>query len=191
MPQKKANTEELIARINAWLTDPRLRRDPGNAARLLEAARDGLDGLANMARDSLDSLATIRRGCAAAAGAVGGAGVLGILAAAQENLRGHDARVAQGHDAKVAQGDRMRLLAPLCPECGKPANGTLERLAGRAEFDGAPGLGTDVGYSGFTDVWWDEQRTALERDGEPRGPGNRPMVCCANGHVWPTAIDYC
>jgi len=83
----------------------------------------------------------------------------------------------------------MRLHMPLCPECGKPANGTLERLTGRADFDGVPGPGTDVEHGGWTDIWWDDQRTALERDGEPEGPDNRPMVCCENGHVWPTAID--
>jgi hypothetical protein len=181
---KKADIEELIARINAWLTDPRSRRDPGNAARLLEEARDGLD-----------SLATIRRGCAAASAAVGGAGVLGILAAAQaeDNLRrAAPASPREGrpaHPRAVQAEGRMRLLAPLCPECGEPANGTLERLTGRADFDGVPGPGIDVGYGGWTDVWWDDQRTALEQDSEPRGPDNRPMVCCANGHVWPTAID--
>ena len=83
----------------------------------------------------------------------------------------------------------MRLRTPFCPECGEPANGTVERLAGRAEFDGVPGPGIDVDFSGSTDIWWDGQRTALERDGEPEGPSNRPLVCCANGHEWPTAID--
>jgi len=144
-------------RINAWLTDPHLRRDPCNAARLLEAARDGLD-----------SLAVIRRGCAAAAEAVGGAGVLGILAAAQaENLRGHDAKFVQSH--KAAQRDRMRLHTPLCPECGEPANGTLERLTGRADFDGVPGTDTDVGHGGWTDVGRPAHRPRAGRRAEGSG----------------------
>ena len=84
----------------------------------------------------------------------------------------------------------MKLHTPLCPECGEPANGTLERLTGRADFNGEPGLGVDVDYGGWTEIWWDEQRTILERDDEPEGPDNRPLVCCPNGHTWPTVIDW-
>jgi hypothetical protein len=98
--------------------------------------------------------------------------------------RGHT-----GRGVRKLSGAGMRLHEPTCPECGEPARGTFERLTGCAEFDVAPGPGADVEYQGTTDIWWDDQRTALERDGEPSGPSNRPMVCCTNGHNWPTAID--
>lgn len=82
----------------------------------------------------------------------------------------------------------MVLKDPFCPECGEPANGTLERLSGRADFDKVPGHGVDVEFGGWTEVCWDDQRTLLEREGEPEGPDNRPLACCANGHTWPTEI---
>ena len=83
----------------------------------------------------------------------------------------------------------MRLHTPMCPQCGEPANGTLECLSGRADFNIEPGPGIDVDYGGWTEIWWDEQRTILERGDEPEGPDNRPLVCCPNGHTWPTVID--
>jgi hypothetical protein len=83
----------------------------------------------------------------------------------------------------------MILHTPFCPECGEPAEGIFKRLTGTAEFNGVPGPGIDVDYEGSTKVWWDDQHTAIERESEPSGPNNRPMVICANGHVWPTAID--
>jgi hypothetical protein len=48
----------------------------------------------------------------------------------------------------------MRIHTPLCPKCGEPAKGTVERLAGRADFDREPHPGIDVEYSGWTEVWW-------------------------------------
>ncbi|MBN2561560.1 MAG: hypothetical protein JXQ75_11580 [Phycisphaerae bacterium] len=84
----------------------------------------------------------------------------------------------------------MKLHTPLCPDCGEPAKGTLEHLTGRADFDGEPGPGVDVDYGGWTEIWWDEQRTVLEHEEKPESPENRPLVCCPNGHTWPTAIDW-
>ena len=84
----------------------------------------------------------------------------------------------------------MKLHTPSCPECGEPANGTLEHLTGRADFNIEPGLGIDVDYGGWTEIWWDEQRTVLEHEDKPEGPENRPLVCCPNGHTWPTVIDW-
>ena len=84
----------------------------------------------------------------------------------------------------------MILHTPHCPACGEPAIGTLERLTGRSDFANDPGPGVDVDYSGWTEVFWDEQRTALERDRDAGSPTNRPLVCCHNGHTWPTEIDY-
>ncbi len=83
----------------------------------------------------------------------------------------------------------MKLHTPLCPECGAPAQGTLERISGRADFNIDPGPDVEVEYGGETDIWWDEQRTVLERDDAPESPTNRPVVCCPNGHTWATVID--
>jgi hypothetical protein len=84
----------------------------------------------------------------------------------------------------------MKLHKPTCPECGEPARGTVERLCGCAEFAGEPGPDTPVEYSGWTEIWWDEQRTVHQKKGAPEGPDNLPLVCCPNGHSWPTAIDW-
>jgi hypothetical protein len=86
----------------------------------------------------------------------------------------------------------MKLHKPLCPDCGEPAHGTVERLAGYAQFVGEPGPETSVEYSGWTEIWWDEQHTVHQKDDRnvPEGPDNLPLVCCPNGHTWPTAIDW-
>jgi hypothetical protein len=84
----------------------------------------------------------------------------------------------------------MKLHAPFCPECGLPACGTVERLSGVAEFDVPAGPDTDVEYGGWTEVWWDDQRTILQDDSKPEGSDNLPIVCCTEGHDWPTAIEW-
>jgi hypothetical protein len=83
----------------------------------------------------------------------------------------------------------MKIHQPQCPECGELAIGTVERLSGRAEFTPLRSDGTTE-YSGWTEVWWDEQRTAHQDDTQPESPTNLPLVCCDNGHSWPTAIDW-
>ena len=84
----------------------------------------------------------------------------------------------------------MKLHTPLCPECSEPAHGTVERLSGYAAFAGVPGTDSQVDYSGWTEIWWDEQRTVHQNDDAAEGPDNLPLVCCSNGHSWPTAIDW-
>ena len=84
----------------------------------------------------------------------------------------------------------MKLHTPLCPECGEPAHGTVERLCGHAAFAGVPGADAQVDYSGWTEIWWDEQRTVHQNDDAAEGLDNLPLVCCSNGHSWPTAIDW-
>ena len=84
----------------------------------------------------------------------------------------------------------MKLKLPLCPQCGAGARGTVERLSGVAEFDCEPGTDIDVQYSGRTNVWWDEQRTAYQNNDAEESADNLPLVCCAEGHEWPTAIDW-
>ena len=84
----------------------------------------------------------------------------------------------------------MELHTPLCPECGEPAHGTVERLSGYAAFADVPGPDVQVDYSGWTEIWWDEQRTVHQNDDAVKGSDNLPLVCCSNGHSWPTAIDW-
>ncbi len=83
----------------------------------------------------------------------------------------------------------MRLHQPFCPQCGEPAKGTVERLSGRAEFLPVNEDGTTE-YSGWTEIWWDEQKTIHQHNTTPESPDNLPLVICENGHDWPTAIDW-
>ena len=53
----------------------------------------------------------------------------------------------------------MKLEKPLCPECGEPAVGTLERLKGCAQFEGpidgartSLGISTEVLLARFFDI---------------------------------------
>lgn len=84
----------------------------------------------------------------------------------------------------------MKLHIPNCPKCGEPARGTLELLIGRADLDPHADGGDAFEYSGWTEIFWNEQRTLHEKDHEPEGPDNRPLVCCVNEHTWATAIDW-
>jgi hypothetical protein len=84
----------------------------------------------------------------------------------------------------------MKVHTPLCPECGESARGTVERLGGCAQFAGEPNADTPVEYSGWTEIWWDEQHTVLQVEDTPEGPENLPLVCCPNGHSWPSQIDW-
>jgi len=64
-----------------------------------------------------------------------------------------------------------------CPECGELAEGTLEKLEGRADF----GIVEEDGkteYSGQTTIFWDSQRTESGEDGK------RWTLLCHNGHDW-------
>ncbi len=83
----------------------------------------------------------------------------------------------------------MRLHQPVCPVCGELAIGTIERLSGRAEFASVAADGT-AEYSGQTQVWWEEQKTALQNDSAPESGENLPLVICPNAHEWPTAIEW-
>ena len=69
----------------------------------------------------------------------------------------------------------MRFDPLLCPECGEMARGTVETITGVAEFDAADD-GT-VTFSGYTHVWWEEQRTIEDAGGNVR-------LVCHNGHDW-------
>ena len=56
------------------------------------------------------------------------------------------------------------------------ARGSLETVAGVAEFELAPDGA--VRYTGYTDVWWDEQPTVADEGGNVR-------LVCPQGHDWP------
>lgn len=56
------------------------------------------------------------------------------------------------------------------------ARGTVETISGVAEFDALDDR--LVTYSGYTDVWWGEQRTVTDDGGNAR-----PV--CTNGHDRP------
>ena len=62
-----------------------------------------------------------------------------------------------------------------CPECGDPAEGTVEMLVGLAELnfneDG------EAEYGGYTEMWWDGQTTVLDDNG-------RATLRCPQGHEW-------
>ena len=83
----------------------------------------------------------------------------------------------------------MRLHKPICPQCGELAIGTVERLSGRAEFTPVQEDGTTE-YSGWTEIWWDEQKTVHQDNEAPESAENLPLVICCNGHDWPSPIDW-
>ena len=74
--------------------------------------------------------------------------------------------------------------------CGEPARGTVERLSGVAEFKQPPAPQGQAEYNDYPEVWWEEQRTACQDDSKPEAGDNLPLVCCPNGHEWPTAINW-
>ena len=69
----------------------------------------------------------------------------------------------------------MKFKTPKCPDCGLPAEGTLENLLGIARLSD---IGTDgtCEYAGDTDIIWDTQRTL--------GEGDKVMLVCHEGHNW-------
>ena len=60
------------------------------------------------------------------------------------------------------------------------ARGTLETITGVAEFD-ALDDGT-VKFSGYTHVWWEEQRTIEDAGGNVR-------LICHYGHDWAARME--
>jgi hypothetical protein len=69
----------------------------------------------------------------------------------------------------------LKIESPNCPRCGSLACGTAETLSACAEFDSSP-AGT-LTYSGYTEVFWDEQKTNLDTD-------RRTELICGNMHRW-------
>lgn len=70
----------------------------------------------------------------------------------------------------------MRFTPWKCPECGQPANGTLEMIPGLAllTFDD----NGEATYAGDTEIDWDNQMTRDDEDGRVR------LECPAH-HRWP------
>ena len=78
----------------------------------------------------------------------------------------------------------MTLETPICPACGQPAIGTVERVRGIATFVGNPKDGA-VEYTGETKLDWDTCETVIGGDG-------KPLVCCAEDHWWESELfDAC
>jgi len=77
----------------------------------------------------------------------------------------------------------MKLSKPCCPECGKPAIGTIENVVALSTFSGNPSRGP-VEYDGFTEMGYspDEQKTVKNEEGEQQ-------VACKNHHRWFTNIE--
>lgn len=69
----------------------------------------------------------------------------------------------------------MKIEIPSCPKCHSQARGTVETLTACAEF------GQDVDaaltYSGYTEIFWAEQKTNRDNDG-------RVELVCGNQHSW-------
>lgn len=57
------------------------------------------------------------------------------------------------------------------------ARGTLETVAGVAEFELAADGSDEVEYTGYTDVWWDELHPLVDEGGNVR-------LVCPKGHDW-------
>lgn len=69
----------------------------------------------------------------------------------------------------------MKYEPDKCPECGGEPVGTVESLLGLAGL-----MPDDQGgyeYSGYTDVWWDDQRTVVDDQG-------RVALQCEAHHQW-------
>jgi hypothetical protein len=73
----------------------------------------------------------------------------------------------------------MKFHPMTCPECGESARGTLEDLTGCATFT-EPDAKGEVGYAGYTEVFWDGAMTRKEQGGDV------PLVVllCPRGHEW-------
>lgn len=74
----------------------------------------------------------------------------------------------------------MRFNPWKCPECGKPAAGTLETIPGMAllTFD----ENGEAEYDGETKVYWDGQTTVTKTTAEL---DEACLLQCPNGHEWP------
>jgi hypothetical protein len=75
---------------------------------------------------------------------------------------------------------------PNCPECGAKAKGTLETLQACADLDFADD-GT-AEYNGYTDVYWDSQKSVVSDD--PSSPFFAPTftLICPEGHEWQSVM---
>lgn len=71
---------------------------------------------------------------------------------------------------------------PVCPECGLPAYGAVERIPGVALLAEVPGPGKDVEWAGETKVEWDGQTTETDADG-------RVLLTCRSCHEWWSKVE--
>ncbi len=74
----------------------------------------------------------------------------------------------------------MILVTPRCPECGEPAEGSVDTVPGVALFTEAREDG-HVEYSGTTEVCWDGQTSDWRTE-------HGMLVQCAAAHEWYTRV---
>ena len=68
---------------------------------------------------------------------------------------------------------------PKCPECEEYAKGTVEVVKGLALLAfGEDGIAE---YGGETEVWWNDQKTIIDEN------GNVTLVC-SNNHEWLSSL---
>mgnify|MGYP001586300189 FL=1 len=76
----------------------------------------------------------------------------------------------------------MKFDPTSCPSCGGKPRGTVEQLLGLAllmELTDQPG---EYDYEGYTEVWWDDQESIEDEDGEVT------LVCVDCGGHWQAAM---
>jgi hypothetical protein len=76
----------------------------------------------------------------------------------------------------------MQFKVLKCPVCNEIAKGTIETLKGCAQFDPPDDEGK-VNYSGYTEVFWDEQKTVTNLIAYAQ------LVCPA-GHDWFSPVEW-
>ena len=69
----------------------------------------------------------------------------------------------------------MKYRPDKCPECGGEPVGTVEHVHGLALL--LPNGQGGYEYSGYTQVWWDDQKSVTDTVG-------RVLLQCAEEHQW-------
>lgn len=76
----------------------------------------------------------------------------------------------------------LHLDPPCCPECGEPAQGTLEDLEGLAFLTWKDAQAGVADWNGETKPLWDTQRTQRDQD-------HRVTLFCPAGHDWQAHME--
>jgi hypothetical protein len=76
----------------------------------------------------------------------------------------------------------MTIKKLVCPVCDQLAIGTIDTVPVVAEFEESSDPFVRE-YSGYSKVWWEEQKTNENEKGEIE-------LVCANGHDWFSEVKY-